>query len=328
MFNSEMIPPEVVSPEVVSWTTESASPGERFSYWREVVCQTVLNVATEAPPERFRARISGRKFAAFRFAAFDSSSHQIVRNQRLLASAPADNYLISLQYGGRCHISQDNEDLLLDPGEIAIVDGQQPFRVVFPQPVSRVLAVVPKHALEAFAPSLRNASNFKVRRQSPFAALIRQHLLELANTTHQLRELEIDVLTGNLFNLLALSIARDTTARMAGPELQLAALLMFCRQQLANPELSATMVAARFNISVRTLQLRFRRTGQTFGRWLLENRLDASRIALRDPGRRGLSISEVAYRSGFNDLSHFNKAFRTRFGQTPSECRNGSDAAS
>jgi AraC family transcriptional regulator, positive regulator of tynA and feaB len=308
---------------MVTWTTDAVKPDERFSFWREAVCQTILNVSTEARPQRFWARLSGRSVGGFRFAAFDSSGHEIVRSRQLLSSAPADNYLISLQRRGRCHIGQDDADLSLDPGEIAVVDGQRPFHVVFPQPVSRVLAVVPKAALDSIAPSLRQTPLLKISNRSPFAPLIRSHLLELANVTNELSEIEVNVLSSNLFDLMALSIARDTPAHMVRPELQLAAILVFCRQQLANPELSAQMVAARFNISIRTLQLWFKKTGQTFGKWMLDNRLEASRIALRDPNRRALSISEIAYRSGFNDLSHFNKAFRARFHQTPGEWRNG-----
>jgi len=81
-------------------------------------------------------------------------------------------------------------------------------------------------------------------------------------------------------------------------------------------------VAARFGISVRTLHLRFERLGETFGRWLLDNRLDACGKALRDPHQRAAAISEIAYRWGFNDLSHFNKAFRAQFDMTPGEWRN------
>ncbi len=75
--------------------------------------------------------------------------------------------------------------------------------------------------------------------------------------------------------------------------------------------------AARFGISVRTLNLRFETLGQSFGRWLLENRLDACGKALRDLRQQSSSISEIAYRWGFNDLSHFNKAFRASFGMNP-----------
>jgi AraC family transcriptional activator of tynA and feaB len=72
---------------------------------------------------------------------------------------------------------------------------------------------------------------------------------------------------------------------------------------------------------VRTLHLRFEKLGQSFGRWLLENRLDACGKALRDPHQQSGSISDIAYRWGFNDLSHFNKTFRARFGMAPSEMR-------
>jgi AraC family transcriptional regulator, positive regulator of tynA and feaB len=73
---------------------------------------------------------------------------------------------------------------------------------------------------------------------------------------------------------------------------------------------------------VRTLHARFSQIGQTFGRWLLDARLDACGTALRDAHQRNLNISEIAYRTGFNDLSHFNKAFRARFGMTPRDWRN------
>jgi AraC-like DNA-binding protein len=33
------------------------------------------------------------------------------------------------------------------------------------------------------------------------------------------------------------------------------------------------------------------------------------------------SITAIAYESGFGDLSHFNRAFRRRYGETPSEVR-------
>jgi AraC-like DNA-binding protein len=84
-------------------------------------------------------------------------------------------------------------------------------------------------------------------------------------------------------------------------------------------------VAAHFGISLRTVHLRFELTGQTFRRWLLEQRLDACRAALRDTRQREANISEIAFRWGFNDLSYFNKAFRARFSTTPRAWRNGTD---
>jgi AraC family transcriptional regulator, positive regulator of tynA and feaB len=307
---------------MTTWTTDAVKPSDRFSFWREVVCRTVLNVATEGPPKQFWARISGRTFGDLRFAAFDSSSHEIVRSKEHLASAPADNYLISLQCQGRCHITQGSDDaFFLDPGEIAVVDGQKPFRVSFVSPVRRVLAVVPKTTLDMRIPWLRNIPHRRISADSEFADLTRSHLLRLANNHNDLSEGEVSLLTDNLYNLLALSFARQTSADRWRSAPQLPEILAFCRQNLGDPELSPHMVAAQFGISVRTLHSRFEHVDQTFSRWVIANRIEAIRVALRDPRQRDMSISEIAYRWGFSDLSHFNKLFRARFDQTPREWR-------
>ncbi|MFC5391339.1 helix-turn-helix domain-containing protein [Bosea vestrisii] len=59
----------------------------------------------------------------------------------------------------------------------------------------------------------------------------------------------------------------------------------------------------------------------TFCHWLLATRLEESRRALLDPRRAGEGIASIAYCAGFNDLSVFNRAFRNRFGMTPSDLR-------
>jgi AraC-like DNA-binding protein len=136
-----------------------------------------------------------------------------------------------------------------------------------------------------------------------------------------LSESATSILTDNLCNLLALASTGNVAPGALAPELRSEALLAFCRQNLHNPDLSPQLVADHLGISVRTLHLRFQKTGQSFGRWLLDHRLEACRAALRDPNQGALNISEIAYRWGFNDLSHFNKTFRARFRETPREWR-------
>ena len=58
--------------------------------------------------------------------------------------------------------------------------------------------------------------------------------------------------------------------------------------------------------------------GQPPGKWLLERRLEHARLLMRNAG---LSISEIAYDCGFENLSHFSRAFRDRFGASPAAFR-------
>jgi len=306
---------------MIDWSTDSIRERERFSFWREVVCKSVLHVSTESTPEKFCARMTGRSYGRLRFASFDCTDHELVRTRQQVARMPEDYYVITLHLRGRSQFSQGDETVALEPNEIAIVDGMRPFRIAFMEPVRRASAVIPHAMIDRRAPWLRSGSCRKIAANSPFADLIRRHLSHLAGGKLVLTEAEAPLLADNLCNLLALATARDTTPGRMRPELMLEAVLAYCRQELNNPQLTPARVAAHFGISLRTLHSRFQQSGQSFGRWLLENRLEACGKTLRNPHFRNDSVSEVAYRWGFNDLSHFNRAFRSRYGLPPRQWR-------
>ena len=295
---------------------------ERFSYWREVVCHSVLNVSIETKPEKFSARITGRNFGDLRFVKFDCTGHELVRTTQQVERMPEDYYVFTLHRGGTSRFSQNGRTISLETNEIAIVDAQSPFRIVYPENASRSAVVIPRAMIGRRAPWLRSGNYRKIAADSPFADLARRHILELTAPDSTLSDNATSLLTDNLCNLIALASAPDIAPGKLQPELQLEALLAYCRQNLHDTDLSPKRVADHFGISLRTLHLRFKKLVQTFGHWVLDSRLDACRAALRDENQKALNISEIAYRWGFNDLSYFNKAFRARFERTPREWRN------
>jgi len=58
---------------------------------------------------------------------------------------------------------------------------------------------------------------------------------------------------------------------------------------------------------------------ETPGRWLFNKRLEYSAVLLRN---NHLNISQIIFECGFEDLSHFSKAFKSRFGVSPTQFRN------
>jgi len=73
--------------------------------------------------------------------------------------------------------------------------------------------------------------------------------------------------------------------------------------------------------SRRYLHMLFAEDDTTFGRHLLDHRLDLAHTRLRDPHWSTRTISAIAHDSGFGDLSYFTRTFRRRFAITPSEVR-------
>jgi AraC family transcriptional activator of tynA and feaB len=304
---------------MVFWSTDTINERDRFSYWREMICSTLFSISPETPSERFSARLTVRNSGQLRFAKCESTSYEIVRTGRDISRAPADQYTIYLQLRGQTTMDQCGETISFGRNDVVISDCRRPFRAMLSNDGYRAVAVVPRTILNSRAPWLRQRALYKFS-NSHFLDLARRHMVRLV--TDDLTENESNLLTENLCNLLALASADDRPPKRLQAELELENLLIFCEKNLHFPGLSPQFVAEHFGISVRTLHTRFKKIEQTFGRWLLETRLDACSKALKDPLRQNSSISEIAYSCGFNDLSHFNKSFRARFDATPSECRH------
>ncbi|HXV49796.1 MAG TPA: AraC family transcriptional regulator [Candidatus Binatia bacterium] len=71
--------------------------------------------------------------------------------------------------------------------------------------------------------------------------------------------------------------------------------------------------------SLSTFKRDFRKHyNQSPGKWLLQKRLEYSAVLLKNPA---LNVSEVAMDCGFEDLSHFSRAFKEKFGVSPAHYR-------
>lgn len=308
-----------------SWSTEAVAPAERFAYWRDAVCEAVLSVATENPPgSGFWGEIGARRIGRTGFAAFRSSAHDIVRRPQHIADAP-DHFLLSLQLAGEGRLSQGDARAILRPGELALIDGSRPFTVSFPGDVRRLLAVLPRDAVG------RHQGAFRLRTVgsgSPYIGLLREYMLHLAAAPGASGP-AADLLTEGLCTVLRLALLPgEQPPPAAARTLRREALLGFMRRRLADTELSPRLAASCLGMSVRTVHKLLEDTGQSFGAWVLAQRLEACARTLGEARSAERRIADVAFAWGFGDLAHFNRSFKARFGVTPREYRRAAGGAS
>jgi len=69
------------------------------------------------------------------------------------------------------------------------------------------------------------------------------------------------------------------------------------------------------------VQMMLEAEGLSFSGYVLEQRLCWAHRLIADPLYRGWKITAIVAEVGLGDLSYFNRAFRRRFGMTPSEAR-------
>ena len=126
--------------------------------------------------------------------------------------------------------------------------------------------------------------------------------------------------------LVALSLgatgdAADVAHRRGVRAARLQAIQADIEAHLLDPDLSTIWIAARHGISARYLRALFADRQMTFADFVTDRRLLVVWRRLVNPNTLCDAISTIAYECGFNDLSWFNRAFRRRFGMTPSEVR-------
>lgn len=127
-----------------------------------------------------------------------------------------------------------------------------------------------------------------------------------------------------LSEFVVASLATSHTIRCFGDRTRAAHFERICRSldhQLSDADLTLARLTVQHHVSARYLQKLFEDAGTSFTAYLRDQRLDRCREDLINPAYKGLSVSEICFRRGFNDAPHFSRCFRARFGMTPRACR-------
>ena len=123
---------------------------------------------------------------------------------------------------------------------------------------------------------------------------------------------------------LMLNPSRDGLALIESRGLKaarLGAVLKAVEQRFADRCFSVDTVAKELGISTRQVHRLLEETTKTFYEHLLERRLLHAYELLSNPLFAGATVSNIAAQAGFPNVTHFNRLFRARFGDTPTGVR-------
>jgi threonine/homoserine/homoserine lactone efflux protein/AraC-like DNA-binding protein len=124
---------------------------------------------------------------------------------------------------------------------------------------------------------------------------------------------------------LALGATRDA-AELAAGRLSRAARLRAIKADIAQnleDDVSIAALSSRHRITPRYIRKLFEGENMSVSKYVLGQRLTRVYRMLADASQADRTIADIALAAGFGDLSTFNRAFRRRFGVTPSAVRHG-----
>ena len=306
-----------------TWTTENLAERDQFSYWREVLCEAyVLLNPIRSSSGGFRGNVCAQLVSTVNVTTIESQKQNVIRGPSEISRMPLDAYFLNFQLKGQCRMSQGGRETITSPGEFALVDATQPYsNDYFTEDWKQHSFRIPRRLLHPLLRLPNQSTAVRVAEDGGFGTIAIEYLKLMAEKAESLpQEASASTMSSCLVNLVALALGGADCAiesgRKAARQELCAMIIRHIDANAADPDLSPAKVAAHFHVSTRYLHKMLEDHGRSFGRILLERRLEHCALELA-AGRVGVTISEIAFRWGFNDLSHFSRSFRRRFDRSP-----------
>lgn len=316
---------------IVYGTPDDAKPAERLEWWRHFVGQAFVPMdarpweATEASAS-FHGRIHLGGLAGLQVSAVTAAGHSVSRTPRLIADLDREFYQINVQVSGMCRVVKDGRVDILAPGDLAILDSSEVYRLDFDGDHRVLCFTLPRRLVPFGHDQAAELTATRVNGAEGTAALLVPFLRRLAGQVFADEVETADRLARNVVDLtetLLLERAGElTTSRSEAPRRLLR--MRICddiRRRLASDQLSPAELAARHHISVRYLHRLFEDGGVPVSQWIRDLRLRRCRQDLADPALDWLPVAAIGARWGLSAPAQFSRQFKAKFGMTPGQFR-------
>ncbi|MGO8917028.1 MAG: helix-turn-helix domain-containing protein [Stellaceae bacterium] len=308
------------------WTTADVHPRDRLAFWVDAVCDTFVRLDCASPPNcAFHGEIRSDGAGAVQVSTVVSTAQLVTRSPRQIARATDDYFLVSLQLSGRGRVSQDAREAELSVGDFALYDSTRPYRLSFDRPFEQLVLQMPRAALLRRIGGVEHLTAVRLDGSVGTAGIVSPMLRSFAAGIGSLPTAAGERVAENLLDLLATALlssdAMNGRAMPASAALTLSRIKLYIEQHLASADLSAEAIARGCGLSVRHLNRLFEREDTSLMRHVWDRRLARCRRDLADPAMRRRPVGDIAFAAGFNDLSHFSRAFRRRYGSAPRDTR-------
>ena len=306
--------------EVLS--TREVAAREQFSFWREIICDVFVQLDCERlGTGNFAGRLVNRRAGPLQLTEVGADAQHVVRSRRQIAKGREDDFLVSLQLTGTGVIAQDGREAVLRQRDFALYDSTRPYELHFDEPFSQLVIQMPRAMLRDHIAAPERLTAVRIPGSEGTGAVVADFLAAFAGRAETLPEPVMERVAANALDLLATGLwtvgsGGSSEAKVSTASMRLE-IKAYIEHNLRQSGLSVTAVAQAHGISRRYLRTLFEEEGVSPRRYLWDRRFERARAEIADPRMARRSVTDIAFAWGFNDLSHFSRGFRDRFGLPP-----------
>jgi AraC-like DNA-binding protein len=307
-------------------STAGVAATEKFDFWHDVVSRNLVDLdysLVDRTP--FDAMFSGTTVDAINVSRIKATAHRVSRSPASISRHGAEALVFNFVLSGRMIAEQDGRATTINPGEGVVCDARRAYSLHFDQPFEIACVRLPHHALSHGIAGLQRVTATNFSDTTQLCPLVFSYLSELLQRADSISDASSRRISNSFIELTAAMLAEATQSAPAPisdyRDLALIRIKEFVERNLGDFDLEPATVAAALKISPRYINQLLKAEATSLSRYIWRRRLEMAAADLDNGGLDSLSISTIAMNNGFNDLSHFSKAFRERFGQAPRDYR-------
>jgi len=313
--------------QALKLSTSDIPPAERAGWLREVICREYANVDVTSPVRQTLSQdLTIYPFDSLRLSVIRSSGIGLKRRPFEPHLASHDAYLAIVLLSGDYVLEQDGNEAVLQPGDLAIFDATRPHRIHCPGDFAKLILSIPRPLLRERMAGVERCAALRISGAGGIGAVASSFVRSCSLNAGALAAHESSALAEHAVDLLTLAAASVRPAAFSLSKSRAATMARvktLIEELLPDFTLDTAMIARRAGLSPRYLNGLFGDEGTSLMRHVWRRRLERCAKDLCDPRRAGERVAEIAFRWGFNDASHFSRAFKQQFGCSPGEFRQG-----
>ena len=312
---------------VERFSTDAAAPQARLDYWNGLASETFNNLVVDSlDDEPFSGEMLRAPLGDVALMSARSAPAQVCRtNDPTRTARGARAFDLHFQLEGRSLNSQDGREAALETGDFTLCDASRPYRVRFTEANHMLCLKLPAESVAARLGDVESLLCVPMSARRGGAAMLSAFLRSLWT---EIEAEAADEALGRTVGKVVLELMAVAYQPLREqPEASLRAVRLREAQEvidgrLCEPALGVCAIARALGVTPRYVQMLFAEAGTTPSAYILERRLELAAERLRRGVSRG-AVTEAALAAGFNDITHFGRAFRRRFGVSPSDYNAG-----
>jgi AraC-like DNA-binding protein len=306
-------------------STDDVPEGDRFSYWREAVCEGVIGVSGERGKGQetpFSAHLAASFGGSLIRIRYRSDGHPIFRRPRDIGRIGWDDHIfLYSEIGVGARLNVGGREFVTQRGDLMLGDPTVPFTMEVRGKYDIDLWRFPRNLIDPHLAISRRPRTVLLTGRDGLSGMVKAYLDAFAGQIDALDDREAGFVADNFCRLLAVACGGAAGEHREATRLaRLEEAKRYTNLHLADPRLTPEKAAGAQKISERQLHRLFEPSGTSFAQYVRRRRLEECRAALANPiGDR--SVTDIALAWGFNSLPTFYRSFRRAFDATPGELR-------